>query len=154
MDKVADIMLTKAFLGAEPIDNTSIKHTKDRILVRVERVFESSNTIYIHYSVANATRRPYRVLEPTVYQVAPSASEVSVSSLAHTQRGQGLIRRLGRTSRTPLPIANSEMRNRDLGPGSETQGVIAVRQKFDRPTVFELVFPDAGNQNVTATFVR
>ncbi len=154
MEKIADMTLTKAFLGAEPIDTSSIKHTKDRIAVRVERVFESSNTLYIHYSVANGTRRPYRVLEPAVYQVMPSAPGVSIPTFAHTQLGQGLVRKLGHAGRTRLPVANSEIRNQDVAPESETQGVIAVRQKFDRPTVFELVFPDAGNQNVTATFVR
>ncbi len=154
MASIADMMLTKAFLGAERIDNSSIRETKDRITVRVEQVLESSNTLYIHYSISNLTRRPYRVLAPTVYQLLPSAPMISVPALAHSQLSNSLAHKLGRTTRITLPVANAETRNQDLTPGGETQGVIAVRQKFAAPTVFQLVFQAAGDQNVTATFVR
>jgi len=140
MAKIADMMFTKAFLGAEWIDNTSIKDTKDRI--------------YIHYAISNSSRRPYRVLEPTLYQLFPSASAISLPALAHTQLSQSLVRKLGPAKRTTLQTANAETQTQDLAPGHETRGVIAIRQQFSGPIVFELVFRDAGDHNVTAVFVR
>ncbi|HTC92019.1 MAG TPA: TrbG/VirB9 family P-type conjugative transfer protein [Terriglobales bacterium] len=154
MAKIADMMFTKAFLGAEWIDNTSIKDTKDRIMVRVEEVLESGNTLYIHYAISNSTRRPYRVLEPTLYQLLPCAPTISLPSIAHTQLSQSLVRKLGPAKRTTLQAANAETQTQDLAPGHETRGVIAIRQQFSGPTVFELVFRDAGDHNVTAVFVR
>ena len=154
MTRIADMMFTKAFLGAEWIDSTSIQDAKDRIIVRVEEVLASSNTLYIHYAISNATRRPYRVLEPTLYQLLPSAPAISLPALAHTQLSQSLVRKLGQTKRITLHVANAETQNQDLAPGNETRGVIAIRQQFSGPTVFELVFRDAGDHNVTATFVR
>jgi hypothetical protein len=154
MTRVADMMFTKAFLGAEWIDSTGIKDAKDRILVRVEEVLESSNTLYIHYAISNSTRRPYRVLEPTLHQLLPAAPAIALPSLAHTQLSPSLVRKLGPAKRITLQVANAETQNQDLAPENETRGVIAIRQQFSGPTVFELVFRDAGGHDVTAVFVR
>lgn len=154
MTRIADMMFTKAFLGAERIDSTGIQDAKDRIIVRVEGVLESSNTLYIHYAISNSTRRPYRVLEPTLHQLLPSAPAISLPALAHTQLSPSLVRKLGQAKRTTLQAANAETQTQDLAPGRETRGVIAIRQQFSGPTVFELVFRDAGDQHVAAVFVR
>jgi Conjugal transfer protein len=154
MTKVADMLLTKALLGAERIDSSGIKDAKDRITVRVEQVFESSNTLYIHYSISNLTSQPYRVLAPTIHQLLPSAPAVSLPSFAHSQLSERMVRKLGQTRRIMLPVANAEIERGDLAPGQHTRGVIAIRQQFNGPTVFELVFADRGDHHVTAIFVR
>src|SRR5260370_454923 len=73
---------------------------------------------------------------------------------AHAQMTRSVVRQLGPAKRTTLQVANAETQIQDLAPGNETRGVIAVRQQFSGPTVFELVFRDAGDHNVTAVFVR
>ena len=46
MNEIADMMLTRAFLGVEPINNTYIKDTKGRVTVRVEHVFRSQHPLH------------------------------------------------------------------------------------------------------------
>src|SRR5579859_4869663 len=49
MTEVADMVLTRAFLGAERIENRDIKNDPGRVVVRIENVFQSSNSLYIRY---------------------------------------------------------------------------------------------------------
>jgi hypothetical protein len=152
--KIADMMLTKAFLGAKRIDSSNIKDSSNGITVRVEQTFESSNTLYVQYSILNRTRRAYRVLSPSVYQVLASAPTIAVPALANTQLNNGMLHRLRDARRVALHVANAEVQNQDLAPGDETRGVIAIRHEFDGTTLLELLFPAAEDHNVTATFAR
>jgi hypothetical protein len=154
MTQVADTLLTKALLGAEQIDSRRIRDVKNGVTVRVEQVYETRNTVYIHYSILNSTRQPYRVLKPTLFQLVPSAPEISMASLADTQLTQRVVSKLGEAKRIPLEIATSETQSQDLAPRAQTRGVIAIRQQFSSPAVFELVFANAGDHSVTAVFIR
>ena len=154
MVQIADIMLTKALLGAERIDNSNIKDASNRITVRVEQTLESSNTLYVHYSIANLTRHSYRVPSPSVNQLLPYKPGISIPSLSHMQLSHSVVHRLGNGRRATLQVAKAEMQKQDLGPGEETRGVIAIREQFTGPTVLELSFQGSGDHNVTATFIR
>jgi hypothetical protein len=153
MNEIADMMFTRAFLGAERVDSTSIKDAKDRISVRIEHVFQSRNTLYIHYSIRNQSARPYRVTMPAIAEALAPHATISVMSFHHVQLDDPTLRRLGELTERPLPPARSEVEKEDLQPGEETRGVVAIREQVVAPTILQLTFGSLGARKVQATMV-
>jgi len=147
-DDPADLILTRAFLGAVQIrGNERAQH--DRLLVRVEQVFRSRTTVYIHYKIENNTEAAFHVGSPAVFELKPQRSAVSLGSIAHTQLDAGLIKKLGMSNALPLPLARYESETESISPGTTSQGVIAIRHDLKSPAVLQIVF-DSG---VKAIFV-
>lgn len=153
LEEIADMMLTRALLGAERVDSTSIKDAKDRITVRIEHVFQSRNTLYIHYSVRNQSARPYRVSAPVVAEALAPQATISIMSLQHTQIDNTVLRKLGQLRERPLTLARAESQKEDIQAGEETQGVVAIREQVAGPTIFRLTFGPVGSHKVQATMV-
>jgi hypothetical protein len=151
--EIADMMLTRALLGTERVDSTSIKDEKGRVTVRIESVFQARNTLYIHYSVRNLSPRPYRVITPAVAEALAPQATISIVSLQHTQLDKSLLRKLGELREHPLGSARAETQKEDLEPGEDTQGVIAVREQIAGPTIFHLTFGSEGRHRVRAAMV-
>ena len=153
MQEIADMMLTRALLGAERIDSTYIKDTQDRITVRIEHVFQSSNTLYIHYSVRNLTGRPYRIVAPEVSELNVLQPAISIIGLKHTQLTQQTIHRLGDVKRRTVAVARSATQQADLRPGEESQGILVIREQVASPTVLQLAFGPEGKRPVEVVLV-
>src|SRR6266436_8773626 len=83
-DQFADIVLTRALLGAEAIHQPRQRTPKNQVSVRVENVFRTRTSVYIHYTIENHTSRVYHMNAPHAYQVQPDPSTVSLPSLLHT----------------------------------------------------------------------
>ena len=153
LEEIADMMLTRALLGAERVDSTSIKEKKDRVTVRIDRVFQAKNTLYVQYSVRNQSRRPYRVVTPTLAEALAPHATVSIVSLQRTQVDEQFLRKLGDLRERSLKPARTEIEKEDLQPGEETQGAIAIREQVSGPTIFRLTFGPEGSHKVQATMV-
>ena len=153
LDEIADVMLTRAFLGSESIDSSQIRDSRQRVTVRVEHVFRSRNTLYIHYVVRNLTARPYRLAAPAVSELLASQPAISLIGLQHKQLNHEIMSKLGGVTERPLPVAHAESQTEDLPAGAETQGVIAVRQQLTTPTVLQLNFGLDGEHPVGAAVV-
>jgi hypothetical protein len=147
-DQLADMMLTRALLGAENINQVGKRAAKNKVNVRIEQVFRTRTTVYLHYTIENDSRRPYHVNAPEAYLLQTDAPSISVSSLVRTQLNQAVIQELGNTHGLPLQVAHAESVSVDLQPGESTQGVVAVRQELETPAVVQLVFD--GDVKVTA----
>ena len=102
LTQVADMVLTRAFLNADRIDSREIGSEKDRVVIRVENVFQSANSVYIRCSIHNRTTRPYRMLQPQVYELASSPNgDLTCQSSRHAvgrsfHREPGSNKRCGR----------------------------------------------------------
>jgi len=153
LEEIADMMLSRALLGAERVDSTSIKGEKGRITVRIEHVFQAKNTVYIHYSVSNQSRRPYHVTTPSVAEVVAPQATISVMSLEHTQLDREVLHKLGELRERPVTPTRVENQKEDLQPREETQGVLALRQQVASPTIIQLTFGPEGSHKVQATMV-
>ena len=153
MEEIADMMLSRALLGAERVDSTSIKDENGRITVRIEHVFQSKNTLYIHYSVRNRSPRPYRVATPTVEEVLAPQPTISLMSLQHTQIDRQVLHKLGKVKERPVTPTRAETRQEDLQPGEETHGVVAIREQVSGPAIIQLTFGTEGRRKVQATAV-
>jgi len=153
MTEIADMVVTRTFLGADRIDSSAIKDRKGSVVVRVENVFQSANRLYVRYSITNLTAQPYRVRKPSVCQLAPVRMQVSVLALENTQLTSNMLHTVRETKRNPLAVVSSEVSKEDIGPGETARGVIVLSQEFKAPTVIELTFADAGDHRVAAAFV-
>jgi hypothetical protein len=147
-DELADVMLTRAFLGAIEIRNIG-RTQRDEIVVRVEQVFKTRTTTYVHYRIENNTEAVIRLSAPSVFELKPQHSAVSLGSLIHKQLDSGLIKKLGATNQSVLPVARMEVESDTVAAGRAAEGVVAIRQDLKSPTVINLVF-DTGAK---ATFV-
>jgi len=153
LNDIADMMFTRALLGSERVDSGNIKDAKDRVTVRIEHLFQSRNTTYIHYSIRNQSARPYRVTAPSVTEaIAPEAS-ISIQSLRHMQLDSQFLRKLGKLRERPLTLARADVQKEDIQPGEETRGVIAIREQVSGPSILQLKFGSEGSHNVQATMV-
>src|SRR5208337_2793948 len=148
-DQFADVVLTRALMGAEEIKQRSARKAKSQVGVRVERVFRTRSTVYIHYTIENGSRLFYRMNTPQAYLLQIDDSPISLASLAHTQLDRAMLEELGDTQELALPVAHSEAEADDLHPGESTQGVVSIRKDLKSPAVIQLVFRDG----VKATFV-
>jgi hypothetical protein len=148
-DQFADVVLTRALMGAEEIKQRSARKAKNQVSVRVERVFRTRSTVYIHYTIENGSGLFYRVNTPQAYLLHIADSPISLASLAHTQLDRATLEQLGDTPELALPVAHAEAEADDLHPGETTQGVVSIRQDLKSPVVVQLVFRDG----VKATFV-
>ena len=148
-DQFADVVLTRALMGAEEIKQRRARKAKSLVSVRVERVFLTRSTVYIHYTIENGSGLFYRVNTPQAYQLQIDDSPISLASLAHTQLDRAMLEELGDTQELALPVAHSEAEADDLHPGESTQGVVSIRKDLKSPAVIQLVFRDG----VKATFV-
>ena len=153
MSEVADMVLTRAFLGVDRIESGSIKARKGQIILKVENVFQSANGLYLRYSIENLTGKPYRIGNPSLFEIVPARPTISLTNMRRMQLDNAAFHSLGETRHVALLVAASESRKQDLAPDESTQGVIVLRQQFTAPTILQLAFPDAGNQHVTASFV-
>jgi hypothetical protein len=138
----ADMALARALLGVEEIKHIRARAAKNQVSVRVEQVFRTPSTVYIHYTIENNSNLLYRVSNPGVYQLQIDNSPISLTSLAHTQLDLAMLQRLGGTQEIALPVAHAEAEADDLHPGETTQGVVSIRQDLKSPAVVQLVFGD------------
>ena len=148
-DQFADVVLTRALLGAEDIKQRSTRKAKSQVSVRVEQVFRTRSTVYIHYRIENNSGLFYRMNTPLAYQLQIDDSPISLASIAHTQLDRATLEELGDTRKSALPVTHAEAELDDLHPGETTQGVVSIRKDLKSPVVVQLVFADG----VKAAFV-
>src|SRR6266853_1009233 len=86
----ADVVLTRALLGAEEIKHTRARAAKNQVSVRVEQVFRTPSAVYIHYAIENNSNLFYRVNNPGAYELKID-SLISLASLAHTQLDRAML---------------------------------------------------------------
>jgi hypothetical protein len=147
-DDLADMMLTRAFLGAVQI-RCNARTRPNEVNIRVEQIFRTRSTIYVHYTIENSAEASYRAALLGVFELKPEHSSVSLGSIAHMQLDSRELKRLGAATALPLPVGHVESESEKLEPGSSVQGVVAIRQDLKGPAVLQLVF-DSG---IKATFV-
>ncbi len=153
MAAVADMVLTRALLGADRIENSDIRNEKGHVVVRVENVYQSATSLYIRYAVQNLTTKPYRVVKPSIYELVPPDNTVALASLRCTQLAAHIARKLGEMKRISLVVASTGTRGDDVAPGKSMTGILVLRRQSTTPSVLEIVFADAGDRHVSATFV-
>lgn len=148
-DQLADMMLTRAFLGAIEITPVTARTPKSQVNVRVLQVFRTRSSVYVHYTIENNGKREYHVQTPEARELHPNHPAIFIPGLLHRQLDQHLVDDLRNPQGISLPIAHSEYAAQSLAPGQTTQGVVAIRQDLSSPAVVELIF----GGDVRATFV-
>ena len=143
------MMLTRAFLGAVDITPVNPRVPKGQVRVRIQQVFRTKTSIYVHYSIENDGRSAYHVTTQDVFALQVGYSDLSLSSFAHKQLDPRVLEDFSDIHSVPLPVPHAETASEDLAPGESTDGVVAIRQNLTSPAVVQLVF----GRQVKATFV-
>jgi hypothetical protein len=149
IDDLADMILARAFLGTIQITPPKAQPAKGEVIVRVQQVFRTKTSLYVHYTIENNGETLYHVTRPDVFELQAMNSKLSLPCLAHTQIDRSLLAKLSFVQDVPLPIAHAESAAENLAPRDSTEGVIAIRKDLISPAVVQLVF-DGG---IKATFV-
>jgi hypothetical protein len=149
VEEFADMMLTRAFLGAIDITPANPRALKTTVRVRIQKVFRTKTSIYIHYGIENDGRTAYHVTTPDVFELQAGYSTLSLPSFAHKQLDPRLLANLSDVHSVSLPVPHAETASEDLAPGESTEGVVAIRQNLTSPAVVQVVF----DSQVKATFV-
>jgi len=148
-DEMADLMLTKVLLEAESIQPPRSRVAKDRVNVKVEEVFRTKTSIYLHFSVENKTASSWHVPSPTAKYLEPDNENPALPSLVRQQLDEKTLKRFGGVGECPLPVAHMECETEDVPPGGTIHGVVVIRKHFDSPVILQLTFA----VQVTATLV-
>ena len=139
-DEMVDLLTTKVLLGAETIQPLQSRSAKDRVNVRVEEVFRTKSSIYLHFSVENKTNQPWHVSEPTANYFEPRNGDPRLASLVRQQLDQKALQQFGDVSQMPITVAHMECETDDVQPSGKTQGIIVIRTRPDSPAILQLVF--------------
>ena len=149
VEEFADMMLTRALLGAIDITPANARAPRSPVRVRIQQVFRTKTSIYVHYSIENDGRSTYHVTTPDVFELRAGYSTLSLPSFAHKQLDPRLLENLSDIHSVSLPVPHAESASEDLAPGEATEGVVAIRRNVSSPAVVQLVF----DGQVKATFV-
>jgi Conjugal transfer protein len=151
MEQVADMLITRTLLGTEPIDSAGLKTTRNKVSLRVQQVFRSRNSLYIQYSIENRSSRPYRMTNPTLYEIQVEKSRANLNGLKGRQLEQPVVDEFGRIKQIPLSIAHADTQAEDIAPRERKQGIVAIRWSQDpsSPLVLKIAF----DADVAATVV-
>lgn len=149
VEELADMMLTCAFLGAVHITLANPRAPKSPVRVRIQQVFRTKTSIYVHYSIDNGGRTAYHVATPDAFELQAGDSNLSLPGFAHKQLDPRLLENSSDIHSVSLPVRHAEAASEDLAPGESTEGVVAIGQNLSSPAVVQLVF----DSQVKATFV-
>jgi hypothetical protein len=142
MEQLADVLVTRTLLGVHEINSTAIKDPRNKVQLRIERLFPSRTSLYIQYSIENRTGKPYRVTTPSVYLLQPEKSHINPLSLRSQQIDRQVIDELGRVKEVPLSVAHAESQIDPVIPGGRLRGIIAVglSEEMTPPMVLQVAF--------------
>lgn len=137
----ADAAFAGALLAAHPIDSGSIGDRRRGITVRVEHVLLSKNRIYLHYSIRNSGKHPYRLQTPIVERLLAAGA-----SRRETQLDEHSLNLPDATAVVELEVTSVHAPVAELPPRQKTECVIALDRVPDS-SVLELNFaPDRGRR--------
>ncbi len=149
VEVLAEMLLNNRLLDAHGIDSNSFKPTKGAISIRVEQVFRTNDTAYIYFKVDNQSKLPFRTTQPSVNQLEAAHSSISLLGLVNHQLNSDLLARVGPTKANSVTVAYAAFEGRDLSPGMQKSGVVAIQLTPASPTILQLVIADG----VKAAFV-
>lgn len=139
-DQLADVILTRALLGAEDIAASHSKVPKNRVNVRIEQVLRTRSTVYIHYTISNNTKHPYHASAPQAFELRPGSPKVSLRELINTEVDASMLEQIGDSPAFALPVVHTKSEPEDLQPGETTKAVLAIRRDLQSPALVQLDF--------------
>ena len=150
---VADMVLIRTLLGSQRIDTSQVKKT-GTLGVRIQQIFRSAQSVYIQYSLLNNSNQLVKVNSLSLAELVKTEQpDVSVLGLQNKQIEGQVVQRLGRLDEKPIQIARAERLSEVLQPGSETQGVLVVRDTISSPAILQItITADTGTRKAVVVF--
>ncbi len=126
--QIAATATTQAMLGAQDIvaDQPS-KDSSNAVTASIVRVLRTSDGTYLQYEIVNHSAAPFRVTMPSVTQLTPTQTPVSLLALRnHQVSPQTLSTFKAKLDGTSIALTG-QVQQADLQPGASTTGYVLIR---------------------------
>jgi hypothetical protein len=153
VQKIADMVMSKTLLQTQHVSQRETKPLRDGVTVQIEDVVHAKDSLYVRYQVINASKIPYRVLDPSVEAIRPAHPPVSLQTLTNTQLSDKGATELGAAATSAVAVVHSEMEGKDVAPGGVSNGVVAIRVASSGPQVYRFAFGSDRAHQIVATVV-
>ncbi|MFZ0883654.1 MAG: hypothetical protein WAN14_09670 [Candidatus Acidiferrales bacterium] len=151
----ADPSPAEILIQAKPVRLHGPIHEKNRVAVYLTDSLERDGHVFIRYTIRNETKKAYVPGRPQAWALNTPRYPESLYGLSNYQLSPDEATRLMSSGKTPLAIAESEMRSRPIEPGEETAGIVAIQLPGTHtgPTVLRLIFLADSKGPINATLV-
>jgi hypothetical protein len=148
-------------LHGTPVKLVGSDHSRpQRVNVVIRHFYRTESQVFIWYTIENHSDSPYQPSNPRVVSLKSPHSDRPLTSLASSQLGEEHLSHLRSDGEDNVPIVHTQP-PAGVGPGKSETGVIVIQppplvtdaDRNGKPTVLRLVFPPAGENQVTATLV-
>ncbi len=139
-DEMVDLLTTRVLLGSELIQQPQSRMAKDRVNVRINEVFRTKSTIYLHFTVENRSKNSWHVSTPSAIHLESRDGNPKLPSLIGQQLDQKALEQVPDLSETPLPVARMECEPDDVQPAGKSEGIIVIRTHLNSPVILQLTF--------------
>ena len=139
-DEMVDLLTTRVLLGSELIQQPQWRVAKGRVNIKINEVFRTKSTLYLHFSVDNRSKNSWHVSAPTAIYLESRNGNPRLPSLVGQQLDQKALEQVPDLIETPLPVARMECDPDDVQPAGKTEGIIVIRTHLDSPVILQLTF--------------
>ena len=154
IDRITDSAIGSALLHVTPIVPRGVRPQKDRINVCIKDVVRDGEGLYVRFAVTNDSVLPYRVLSPTVFEIAPQQSADLLPSMKDEQITDKVVSQFQSNQTAQVTVRSTDISQKDLSPGATAEGVVEIQPRnLEKPRVYEFVFGNDGDHSIKATAV-
>lgn len=153
--QIADAATTEAMLGAQDIVADQLaKNSSNPVTASVVRVLRTHEGTYLQYEVINHSAASFRVTTPTVTQLTPTETPVSLLALRnHQLTSQTLGSFKAKPNSVPVTVTGMAQQP-DVQPGSSTSGYVLIRPvNGTSPEIYQLDFGTSASGSLIETVV-
>ena len=112
----------------------------------IKDVVRDGDGLYVHFAVTNNSALPYRVLSPTVFEIAPQQSADLLPSMKDEQISDKAVSQFQSNQTAQVTVRRTDIPQKDLSPGATAEGVVEIQpEDMQKPGVYEFVFGGDGD---------
>lgn len=140
--RIATAATKQAMLGVEDlVVDQSSKSASNSVTASVVRILRTSEGTYLQYQVVNHSATPFRVTTPTITQLIPTQTPVSLLALRNHLLSQQTVGSFKPRTNSASVLLEGQAQQSDVQPGSSTSGYVLIRAfNGSAPELYQLNF--------------
>jgi hypothetical protein len=152
--QIAATATTQAMLGAQDVvAEQPLKIPSNVVTASIVRVLHANEGTYLQYQVVNHSTTPFRLTMPSVTQLTPTQTPVSLLALRNHELSPQTLNSFKATGSGTANIEGQTQQS-DVQPGGSTSGYVLIRG-FHRstPEIYQLDFGSSTSGPLVETVV-
>ena len=152
--QITESAIGSALLHVTPIVPRGVRPQKGHVNVCIKDVVRDGDGLYVHFAVTNNSALPYRVLSPTVFEIAPQQSADLLPSMKDEQISDKAVSQFQSNQTAQVMVRRTDIPQKDISPGASAEGVVEIQpEDMQKPGVYEFVFGGDGDHSIKAMAV-